>query len=295
MLPSLNSRIKGVIVWDKGTLADRISNNQQRFITAYGRIYDVTGFYTAPYSQLNQNFMGEQVKLIFDQNSNVASADSTGAFEALRKRDSALWTRVFKCMDGLLYVGLVDRRNDPQCTVPNYILLGASIILVSVIGFKFFAALQCKAYKEPEDHDKFAICQVPCYTEGEASLTHAINSLATMTYDDKHKLIFLICDGMIIGSGNDRPTPRIVLDILGVDPNFDPEPLAYQALGDGNMQLNYAKIYSGLYEIDGHTVPFIVIVKVGKPSERLKPGNRYVSLNESFTELKVVNVTLSLF
>jgi chitin synthase len=95
-----------------------------------------------------------------------------------------------------------------------------------------------------------------------------------MEYDDKHKLIFVICDGMIVGSGNDRPTPRIVLDILGVDPNFDPEPLAYHALGDGNAQLNYGKIYSGLYEIDGHTVPYIVVVKVGKPSERVKPGNR---------------------
>jgi hypothetical protein len=28
---------------------------------------------------------------------------------------------------------------------------------------------------------------------------------------------------MVIGSGNDRPTPRIVLDILGVDPSQDPE------------------------------------------------------------------------
>jgi chitin synthase len=79
---------------------------------------------------------------------------------------------------------------------------------------------------------------------------------------------------MIIGSGNDRPTPRIVLDILGVDPNVDPESHAYQSLGDGNQQLNYGKVYSGLYELNGHVVPYIVVVKVGKPSERGRPGNR---------------------
>lgn len=81
---------------------------------------------------------------------------------------------------------------------------------------------------------------------------------------------------MIIGAGNDRPTPRIVLDILGVDPSYDPESFAFQSLGEGNAQLNMAKVYSGLYDIYGHVVPFIVVVKVGKPSEHGKPGNRYL-------------------
>ena len=79
---------------------------------------------------------------------------------------------------------------------------------------------------------------------------------------------------MIIGSGNDRPTPRIVLDLLGVDPLIDPEPQAFQSLGDGARQYNMAKVYSGLYELRGHSVPFVVVVKVGGPSERVKPGNR---------------------
>lgn len=101
-----------------------------------------------------------------------------------------------------------------------------------------------------------------------------IDSLTNLRYDDKHKLLFIICDGMIIGSGNDRPTPRIVLDILGVDPANDPESVPFQSLGDGNQQLNYGKVYSGLYELNGHVVPYIVIVKVGKASERGRPGNR---------------------
>ena len=79
---------------------------------------------------------------------------------------------------------------------------------------------------------------------------------------------------MIIGSGNDRPTPRIVLDLLGVDPSIDPEARSFLSLGEGDKQHNMGKVYSGLYQIQGHAVPFIVIVKVGKPEERQKPGNR---------------------
>lgn len=75
-----------------------------------------------------------------------------------------------------------------------------------------------------EDHDKFIICQVPCYTEGDGSLRRTIDALDEMKYDDRRKPLLVICDGMIVDSGNDRPTPRIVLDILGTDPNLDPEP-----------------------------------------------------------------------
>ena len=122
--------------------------------------------------------------------------------------------------------------------------------------------------------DKFVICQIPCYTEGEESLRRTIDSLSALNYDDKRKLLLLICDGNIIGTGNDRTTPRIVLDILGVDPKLDPEPLLFKSIGEGSKQLNYGKVYSGLYEFEGHVVPYVVVVKVGKPTERTKPGNR---------------------
>lgn len=100
------------------------------------------------------------------------------------------------------------------------------------------------------------LCQVPCYTEGEDSLRRTIDSLAALDYDDKRKLIFIICDGNIIGSGNERPTPAIVLDIFGVDPvTNNPEALMFKSIGEGAQKLNYGKVYSGLYEFEGHVVP----------------------------------------
>ena len=178
------------------------------------------------------------------------------------------------CLDNLFFVGVLDTRNSIQCQFAQYILLAVSILLSTVIGFKFFAALQFGRKNVPENLDKFVICQIPAYTEDEDSLRRAIDSAARMKYDDKRKLLVIICDGMIIGQGNDRPTPRIVLDILGVSETVDPEPLSFESLGEGLKQHNMGKVYSGLYEVQGHIVPFLVVVKIGKPSEVSRPGNR---------------------
>ncbi|KAI7684483.1 CHS5 chitin synthase, class V, partial [Hortaea werneckii] len=214
--------------------------------------------------------MDQSVVDLFTQRS---GQDLTKYWEALNL-DEGLRNRMQTCMDNLFYVGNLDTRNSPQCLFAKYILLAISLVLVSVIGVKFLAALQFGKKSMPENLDKFIIATVPAYTEDEDSLRRAIDSAARMKYDDKRKLLFIVCDGMIIGQGNDRATPRIVLDILGVPENVDPEPLSFESLGEGLKQHNMAKIYSGLYEVQGHIVPFIVVVKVGKPSEVSRPGNR---------------------
>ena len=178
------------------------------------------------------------------------------------------------CLRNLFAIGKVDNRRSAQCQFAMYFLLALSIMMVSVILFKFIASINFGSPRAPEDHDKFVVCQVPCYTEGESSLRKTIDSLAELKYDDKRKLIVVICDGMIVGSGNDKPTPRIVLDILGADASQDPEPLSFGSLGEGAKQHNMGKVYSGLYEVNGHVVPYLVVAKVGKPSERSRPGNR---------------------
>lgn len=143
------------------------------------------------------------------------------------------------CIENVFLVGQTDFRQTSRCQVQNYMLIVISGVLMASIALKcrvhsriccayllilFQSLLQLGTKRQPELQDKFVLCQVPCYTEGEESLRRTIDSLAALNHDDKHKLIFIICDGNIIGSGNDRTTPRIVLDILGVDPALDPEP-----------------------------------------------------------------------
>lgn len=215
-------------------------------------------------------FMHQSVLDVFQFNS---GQDVTKKIDALDISPQILnWQRT--CLRNLFMIGKVDNRNSPQCLFSTYILLVLSIMMVSVIGFKFIASINFGSARAPEDHDKFVICQVPCYTEGASSLRRTIESLAQTRYDDKRKLLFVICDGMVVGSGNDQPTPRIVLDVLGANPNVDAEPLSFLSLGEGTKQHNMGKVFSGLYETSGHVVPYIVVVKCGKPSEKSRPGNR---------------------
>ncbi|KAH7903425.1 chitin synthase-domain-containing protein [Hygrophoropsis aurantiaca] len=104
-------------------------------------------------------------------------------------------------------------------------------------------------------HDMFIICQVPCYTEGESSLRKTIGSLAQLKYDDKRKLILVV-----------MPLSAPVT----IDQHY---PLSFLSLGESAKQHNMGKVYPGLYECAGHVVPYLVVVKVGKPTELSRPGN----------------------
>ncbi|ODH30412.1 hypothetical protein ACO22_03567 [Paracoccidioides brasiliensis] len=258
------------------TLADK----DQSLAVLDGYVYDLTNYIIggrrikAPPGEdlpenVNVNFMDPLVVDLFQQR---PGQDISELFRRLPLGDNESTMRA--CLTNLFQVGKLDTRSSIQCQFSQYFVLAVSILLVTIIGFKFFAALQFGRKNLPENLDKFIICQVPAYTEDEESLRRAIDSMARMRYDDKRKLLVVICDGMIIGQGNDRPTPRIVLDILGVSDTVDPEPLSFESLGEGMKQHNMGKVYSGLYEVQGHIVPFLVVVKVGKPSEVSRPGNR---------------------
>ncbi|KAJ0416563.1 chitin synthase-domain-containing protein [Aspergillus carlsbadensis] len=259
------------------TLADK----SQSIASINGKVYDLTAYVTGGRriqgiegedipAGIDTDFMEPLVVDLFQQKSgqDVTQLYNRLPLSAKMRQDMTL------CLDNLFIVGHVDTRNSTQCQFARYFILAISILICSVVLFKFFAALQFGKKNLPENLDKFIICQVPAYTEDEESLRRAIDSMARMRYDDKRKLLVIICDGMIIGQGNDRPTPRIVLDILGVPESVDPEPLSFESLGEGMKQHNMAKVYSGLYEVQGHIVPFLVVVKVGKPSEVSRPGNR---------------------
>lgn len=247
------------------------------------KIYEITdyvnqgdqGVLQAPKGQqvpdgIDAHFLDGSIVSLFKS---AQGGDITKKFNAL-SLDPGVKERQKVCLRNLYLIGEVDHRNDTACKFANYILLALSIFMVSIIGFKFLSALQFTSTRVPPDADKFVVCQVPCYTEGDEEIRKTVNSIAALRYDDKRKLLLIICDGMIVGSGNDRPTPRIVLDVLGANPNVDPEPLSYLSLGEGSKQHNMAKVYSGLYEHLGHVVPYLVVAKCGKPSERARPGNR---------------------
>ncbi|KAF9113168.1 Chitin synthase, class 3 [Mortierella sp. AM989] len=128
---------------------------------------------------------------------------------------------------------------------------------------------------------------VTCYSEGIDGLRTTLDSIATTDYPNSHKLIVVICDGMIIGAGNNMSTPDICLSMMYDDlvPRDEVIAHSYVAIADGTKRHNMAKVYAGFYKFDDATVPekklqkripMCLIVKVGGPTEQNmpKPGNR---------------------
>ncbi|KAJ5643319.1 Chitin synthase 6 [Penicillium longicatenatum] len=270
-LPKIAEYYKGELVWTKSTIEKQANDYSRYWVIVNQKVYDLTNyFYTVDLysSNTDYEFLPDALTTLVKNNAGTDVTDKWGT--------SKEWQEATRCLDYVFYQGKVDFRESARCTVNNWILLSFTVLICAVVLVKFLAALQLGSKRRPAPQDKFVICLVPAYTEGEDSLRKGLDSLTALQYDNKRKLIFVICDGMIVGGGNDRPTPKIVLDILGVDPKLDPPALPFRSVGQGSDQLNYAKVYSGLYEFEGNVVPYIVVVKVGKESEqtKTKPGNR---------------------
>jgi chitin synthase len=130
------------------------------------------------------------------------------------------------------------------------------------------------------------ICLVTAYSESIEGLRTTLDSLATTDYPNSHKLIMVIADGMVKGSGNSMTTPEICLSMMKdlVIPAEDVEAHSYVAIADGHKRHNMAKVFAGFYEYDDNTiekskqqrVPIVLVAKVGNPLEvgDAKPGNR---------------------
>jgi chitin synthase len=130
------------------------------------------------------------------------------------------------------------------------------------------------------------ICLVTCYSEGEEGLRTTLDSIATTDYPNSHKIILVVCDGVITGAGNSKSTPDICVGMMRnlLVPKEQTEALSYIAVADGIHKHNMAKVFAGYYKYDDTTVdrrkqqrvPMITIVKCGTPIEASdkKPGNR---------------------
>ncbi len=65
-------------------------------------------------------------------------------------------------------------------------------------------------------NDLFTVLLVTCYSEDETGLRCTCESMAATDYPDDRKLLFLVCDGIIVGSGNDKSTPDICIELMEI-------------------------------------------------------------------------------
>ncbi|KAJ1926503.1 hypothetical protein IWQ60_003746 [Tieghemiomyces parasiticus] len=244
----------------------------------------------------------------------IRTAAAAGRFDAtlLFYRTDAL-KKLIPCLTQKYFAGKLSK-STMGCFAVNLFNYAALIVILSLVMIKFIMALtfswilshqlvRRKTHAKPitassstpwakknatsgggaivqsdaASDELFTLMLVTCYSEGESSVRNTVESLASTDYSDSRKLLFIIADGMITGSGNDRSTPDICVDLIEVDPLFaDPQPCSYIAIADGGKQLNMAKVYAGHYPYKNRRIPAVVVVKCGGPDEQDKPkaGNR---------------------
>lgn len=130
------------------------------------------------------------------------------------------------------------------------------------------------------------ICFVTCYSEDEDGIRVTLDSISTSDYPNSHKLLFIVCDGLIKGSGSEMYTSDIILSMMNdyVKSPESVEASSYISIASGSKQHNMGKVYAGFYKFNDLTVPIekqqrvpiILVVKCGTPIEQLgsKAGNR---------------------
>jgi chitin synthase len=144
----------------------------------------------------------------------------------------------------------------------------------------------------PPGHEPFnfplaqVMCLVTAYSESDKALRTTLDSLATTDYPNSHKVILVIADGNVKGTGNSMTTPEICLTMMKefVVPPQEVEAHSYVAIADGHKRHNMAKVFAGFYHYDDATterskqqrVPMVLVAKCGNPIEvdDPKPGNR---------------------
>lgn len=138
------------------------------------------------------------------------------------------------------------------------------------------------------------ICFITCYSESKEGIKSTLDSVCRTDYPNSHKLLMVVCDGLIKGSGNSKSTPELVLEMISdfcVDPSLV-KPYSYVSVAFGSKRHNMAKVYSGFYLYiaeENHKgvslqikkkeckVPIICVVKCGTLEEQAtasKSGNR---------------------
>jgi chitin synthase len=98
------------------------------------------------------------------------------------------------------------------------------------------------------NRELYTVMLVTCYSEGEEGLRCTLDSLAATSFSDQKKLLFVVCDGIVQGSGNPLPTPDILLAMIKEDKAWgEPEPFSYIAVAGGSKRHNMARVHIGFY------------------------------------------------
>lgn len=229
---------------------DIIQNN---FLVLDGKVYDPTFN--------NEPFYDEFIELSLQ-------CDGTLLFNGMSADER-------ECFKDTFYAGDLFVKSY-GCLLADLLLYLTTVTIFGLIIIRFLLAvlyswhIKVKTRKQERTPSKsFCIMLVTCYSEDIKGLRSTIDSLALQ--DHREKVIFVVCDGMIQGAGNELTTPELVLSLMHIE--YESAPTEYNALSSGSKQYNRARVYSGTYTVNEISSRIIVVSKVGAEGEASK-GNR---------------------
>ncbi|CAG8716425.1 28108_t:CDS:2 [Dentiscutata erythropus] len=196
-------------------------------------------------------------------------------------------TNVIQCISSRYQAGVISTQT-AGCYINTIIMLISVGTVVALTLVRFIMSLLfglilsrklTNVSKPGKTANKllYTVMLVTVYSEDKQGLRTTLDSLVTTDYSDKHKLFFIVVDGMIKGKGNKHYTSDICIGLLDLDPEIsNVDPCSYIAIADGEKRFNRAKVYAGHYSRKGHRAPVILVVKIGseKEAKSPKPGNR---------------------
>lgn len=260
------------------------SNPNSKWFILYNRVYNISDYYEYghPVYPPPFDFVTKRKEIAYyldtrlnDTMLNRIGQDATALFEKTFTQFER--QPIIDFLDQVYYSGMVDTRFNFACVVLDYTYISIVGIMACILGIIFLLSLCILYPAHPKCKEKYLIACVPCYTEGPESTNKTFNSLFDSEYTDKKKLIFAIVDGILTGEGNFETTAASVLRYFGRSMDENVTTFSYISTSiDEKKRENLASVYVGHHTNNNHTVPYVVIVKHGLPSEQKdpKPGNR---------------------
>lgn len=248
----------------------------------YDRVYNISEYvqYGHPVypSKYDRETTPKEVAYYLDQrlNNTILSRigqDATNLFESVFRQVDR--KSIVDYLDVQYFIGKLDTRYNPVCAALDILYLVILGCIASILVVKFLLALCILRKQYPKLKSKYVIVFIPCYTEDHSSIEKTVNSIYDNKYPDKKKLIFIVVDGVVKGRGNDLTTAEITLNIFNRSLKEYSNTCRYRCTHEVE-DYNNARVYSGWHTNNGHTVPYIVVVKTGNDNEKdiYKPGNR---------------------
>jgi chitin synthase len=86
-----------------------------------------------------------------------------------------------------------------------------------------------------------------------------LDAISKTYSSDTHKLLFVVANSMIAGTGEKHSTPDLCVSLLDDNPHFgETIPMSYVSVGSGSKPQNRAMVYASHY-----SAPFSIVCDAG--------------------------------